>query len=66
VGGGRIHGKKARRGSVAHGASEQAVEVAKFLAHIGLKAIDEVAGERNGRTYVDQKASVFSLPVSET
>ena len=51
---------------MAHGASEQAVEVAKFLAHIGLKAIDEVAGERNGRTYVDQKASVFSLPVSET
>ena len=47
-------------------ASEQAVEVAKLFAHIGLKTIDEVAGERHGRTYTDYKAGAVSLPVSET
>ena len=46
--------------------SEQAVEVAKLFAHIGLKTIDVVAGERHGRTYMDYKAGAVSLPVSET
>ena len=36
-------------------ASKQAVEVAKLFAHIGLKTIDEVAGERHGRTHTDYK-----------
>ena len=42
------------------------MEVAKLFAHIGLKMIDEVAGERHGRTYTDYKAGAVSLPVSET
>jgi len=33
--------------------SEQAVEIAKLFAHIGLKTIDVVAGERRGCTYMD-------------
>ncbi len=37
-------------------ADEQAVGVAKLFAHIGLKAIDDVAGERHGQAYVDYKA----------
>ncbi len=40
-------------------------EVAKLFAHIGLKTIDVVAGERHGRTYMDYKAGAVSLPVSE-
>jgi len=35
---------------------EQAVEVAKLLTHIGLKAINDLAGERHGRAYTDDKA----------
>ena len=42
------------------------MEVAKLLAHIELKTIDEVAGERHVRTYTDYKACAVSLPVSET
>ncbi len=47
-------------------AGEQAVEVAKLFAHIGLNAIDDLAGERHGRAYTDYKAHAVSLPVSET
>jgi len=47
-------------------AGEQAVGVAKLFAHIGLKAIDDLAGERHGRAYTDYKAHAVSLPVSET
>jgi hypothetical protein len=46
--------------------SEQAVEVAKLFAHIGLKTIDVVAGKRHGRTNMDYKAGAISQPVSET
>jgi hypothetical protein len=42
------------------------VEVAKLFSHIGLKTIDEVAGERHGPTYMGYKAGAVSLPVSET
>ena len=42
------------------------MEVAKLFAHIGLKTIDEVAGERHGRTYTDYKAGAVSQPVFET
>jgi len=35
-------------------------------SHIGLKAIDDLAGERHGRAYTDNKARAASLPVSET
>ena len=47
-------------------ADEQAVGVAKLFAHIGLKAIDDLAGERHGQGYVDYKAHAVSLPESET
>ena len=47
-------------------ADEQAVGVAKLFAHIGLKAIDDFAGERHGQAYVDYKARAVSLPESET
>ena len=47
-------------------AGEQAVEVAKLFAHIGLKAIDDLAGERHGRAYTDYKEHAVSLPVSAT
>ena len=47
-------------------ADEQAVGVAKLFAHIGLKAIDDFAGERHGQAYVDYKARAISLPESET
>ncbi len=40
--------------------------VAKLFAHIGLKAIDDLAGERHGQGYVDYKAHAISLPESET
>ena len=45
-------------------AGEQAV--AKLFVHIGLRAIDELAGERYGQAYTDYKAGAVSLPVSET
>ena len=45
---------------------EQAVGVAKLFAHIGLKAIDDLGGERHGRAYTDYKAHAVSLSVSET
>ena len=38
-------------------ADEQAVGVAKLFAHIGLKAIDDLTGERQGQAYVDSYAS---------
>ena len=47
-------------------ASEQAVEATKLFAYIELKTIDEVAGERHGRTYTDYKVGAVSLQVSET
>ena len=47
-------------------ADEQAVGVAKLFAHIGLKAIDDLAGERHGQGYVDYKAHAVSLPEFET
>jgi hypothetical protein len=47
-------------------ADEQAMGVAKLFAHIGLKAIDDLAGERHGQWYVDYKAHAVSLPESET
>jgi hypothetical protein len=47
-------------------ADEQAVGVANLFAHIGLRAIDDLAGERYGQAYTDYKAGAFSLPVSET
>ena len=34
----------------------------KLFAHIGLKAIDDFAGERHGQAYVDYKAHAVSLP----
>ncbi len=46
-------------------AGEKAVGVAKLFAHIGLKAIDDLAGERHGRAYADYKAHAVLLPVSE-
>ena len=42
------------------------MEVAKLVAHIGLKAINDLAGERHGRAYIDNKEHAVSLPVSET
>ena len=47
-------------------AGEQAVEVTKLFAHIGLKAIDGLAGARLGRAYTDYQARAASLPASET
>ena len=46
-------------------ADEQAVGVAKLFAHIGLRAIDDFAGERHGQAYVDYKARAISLPESK-
>ncbi len=40
--------------------------VAKLFAHIGLKVIDDLAGERHGQGYVDYKAHAVSWPESET
>ena len=40
--------------------------VAKLFAHIGLKAIDDFAGERHGQAYVDYKARAAALPESVT
>ncbi len=40
--------------------------VTKLFAHIGLKVIDDLAGERYGQGYVDYKAHAVSLPESET
>ena len=45
---------------------EQAVGVAKLFAHIGLRAIDDFAGERYGQAFTDYKAGAVSLLVSET
>ena len=45
---------------------EQAVDVAKLFAHIGLKAIDGLAGVRLGRGYTDYQARAASLPASKT
>ena len=47
-------------------AGEQAVGVAKLFAHIGLRAIGDLAGERYGQAYTDYKAGAVSFPVSET
>ena len=42
------------------------MEVAKLFSHIGLKAIDGLAGARLGRAYTDYQARAASLPASET
>jgi len=47
-------------------AGERAVEFAKLLTHIRLKAINDLAGARLGRAYTDYQARAASLPASET
>ena len=47
-------------------AGEQAVEVAKLFFHIGLKAIDGLAGARLGRAYTDYQVRGASLSASKT
>jgi hypothetical protein len=47
-------------------AGEQAAGVAKLFAHIGLKAVDDLAEERHGQAYSDYKAGAIALPESET
>ena len=47
-------------------AGEEAVEVVKLFAHIGLKATDDLAGARLGRAYSNYQARAASLPASET
>ena len=40
-------------------AGEQAVGVAKLFAHIGLKAVDDLAEERHGQAYSNYKAGAI-------
>ena len=42
-------------------AGEQAVGVAKGFTHIGLRAIDDLAGERYGQAYTNYKAGGRSV-----
>ena len=44
----------------------KAAGVAKLFAHIGLKAVDDLAEERHGQAYSDYKAGAIALPESET
>ena len=47
-------------------AGEQAAGVAHLFAHIGLKAVDDLAVERHGQAYTNYKAGAIALPESET
>ena len=38
----------------------------KLFAHIGLKAVDDLAEERHGQDYSNYKAGAIALPESET
>ncbi len=40
--------------------------VAKLFAHIGLKAVDDLAEERHGQAYSNYKTGAIALPESET
>ena len=47
-------------------AGKQAARVAKLFAHIGLRAVDNLAEERHGQAYSNYKAGAIALPESET
>jgi len=58
-------GLEADRAWLVARALEQAAEVARLFAHLGLDSVDEAAVDRYGQVYLDYKASAAKLPPDE-